>query len=884
MASHSGPDDVTDVTRAATTPPVAPGPAPQARASGRFAPGSIIAGRYRLVALVGRGGMGEVYRAEDMTLDHPVALKFLPDDAVTAAGGDDGAHSRLAQFHNELRVARQVSHKNVCRLYDLGEAEGRRFLTMEYVDGEDLASLLRRIGRIPQDKAIEIARQLCAGLAAAHERRVVHRDLKPANVMLDGEGNVRITDFGLAVAAEEAGTVRAGTPLYMAPEQLAGQPASVKTDIYALGLILFEAFTGKRAYEAKNLQELRRLHEAGTPTTPSSVVRDLEPAVERVILRCLERDPALRPASALSVAAALPGADPLAEALAAGETPSPDMLAAAGEIEAYPVGRGLAAVAWVIAGLVACAAVAPRATIPRLVPLDKAPAVLADRAEQILSRLGYTEPRGDTAAGFLTYNDYLTWIAATDARPERWTVLAAGRPAALLYWYRTSPRDLVPRLLALTVTPNDPPPNDTNMHTVVLDTKGRLVQFNSVPPQFDPIETPAAPPPWQVLFDEAGLPISTFAAATPHWTPRDFADTRAAWEGPLPEHPEIRVRVEAASYHGQPVSFIIVGPWSRPTRMQPLQRSSHERILNGLLTVVSIALLSSALFLARHNLRAGRADRRGATRLAVFVFCTELTAWVIGYHHLPDVRVETSSLGAITGDALLTALNLWIVYVALEPYGRRFWPDLLLGSSRLLSGHLRDPRVGRDILLGVSAGVLWLLIDVGRQLLPPASGYPQPVPGLGDQVLQLSSDAVTLLVWTTVVLRQLTQAFGAVLIFVVLRLITRRAPLAIGLGMFVIFSSWSFYGRASSNWIELVLEIAAVGLFTLVTIRGGLLAAAIALFVVRTGNATPFTLQMTHWSAAASNWTVALIVGLTLFGFYASRAGQPLLGKFEPQG
>src|SRR3982750_4387410 len=183
------PDD--ELTAAAFSP-VAP---PSGGAAGtaappayghRFAPGSIIAGRYRLVALLGRGGMGEVYRAEDLTLDQPIALKFLPHGTVA---GD----ARLAQFHNELRTARQVSHKNVCRLYDLGEADGRRFLTMEYVDGEDLASLLRRIGRIPQDKALELARQLCAGVAAAHDRGVLHRDLKPANVMLDGAGNGRIT-------------------------------------------------------------------------------------------------------------------------------------------------------------------------------------------------------------------------------------------------------------------------------------------------------------------------------------------------------------------------------------------------------------------------------------------------------------------------------------------------------------------------------------------------------------------------------------------------------------------------------------------------------------------------------------------------------------------
>jgi hypothetical protein len=126
-------------------------------APGGFTPGAIVAGRYRLVALLGRGGMGEVYRADDLTLDQPVALKFLP-------GGVADDDSRLAQFHNELRTARQVSHKNVVRLYDLGAADGRRFLTMEYVDGEDLASLLRRIGRIPEDKAVELARQLCAGV------------------------------------------------------------------------------------------------------------------------------------------------------------------------------------------------------------------------------------------------------------------------------------------------------------------------------------------------------------------------------------------------------------------------------------------------------------------------------------------------------------------------------------------------------------------------------------------------------------------------------------------------------------------------------------------------------------------------------------------------
>ena len=145
----------------------------------RFTAGTLLAERYRIVGLLGRGGMGEVYRAEDLKLGQPVALKFLPD----GHGEDD---RRLARLLNEVRLARQVSHPNVCRVYDVAEVDGMHFMAMEYVDGEDLSSLLRRIGRLPHEKALEISRQICAGLAAAHEQGILHRDLKPANVMIDG--------------------------------------------------------------------------------------------------------------------------------------------------------------------------------------------------------------------------------------------------------------------------------------------------------------------------------------------------------------------------------------------------------------------------------------------------------------------------------------------------------------------------------------------------------------------------------------------------------------------------------------------------------------------------------------------------------------------------
>jgi serine/threonine protein kinase len=281
--------------RNAVAPKLAPPSSPPPQ-SGGFSPGTILADRYRIVALLGRGGMGEVYRAEDLKLGNVVALKFLPASLQKDAAA-------LAGFHAEVRNARQVSHPNVCRVYDIGEVDGQHFLTMEYIDGEDLASLLRRIGRLPADKALETAHQICAGLAAAHDCGLLHRDLKPANIMLDGRGRVRITDFGLALSSDDAQgrSETAGTPAYMAPEQIGKGEASVRSDIYSLGLVLYELFTGRLPYQATTPIEWRRAHLESSPRTPSSVVKDIDPAVEKAILRCLEKDPA-KPRSSVPVA------------------------------------------------------------------------------------------------------------------------------------------------------------------------------------------------------------------------------------------------------------------------------------------------------------------------------------------------------------------------------------------------------------------------------------------------------------------------------------------------------------------------------------------------------------------------------------------------------
>jgi hypothetical protein len=256
--------------------------------------------------------MGEVWRADDLKLGQPVALKLLSE----TVGQNE---TRLTRLLNEVRVARQVSHPNVCRVHDVAEDGGLHFLSMELVEGADLAGLLKAKGRIPKDEAISIARQVALGLAAAHDQGVLHRDLKPSNVMVDRRGIARITDFGLAEASEAIRDARAaeGTPFYMSPEQLEGREATAASDLYALGLLLHELFTGERVFEASSAAELRRLRKEPPKLSPR--LDRLDRTIGRTIRRCLEIDPALRPASGRIVASSLPAAPGGSSALEAAQ-------------------------------------------------------------------------------------------------------------------------------------------------------------------------------------------------------------------------------------------------------------------------------------------------------------------------------------------------------------------------------------------------------------------------------------------------------------------------------------------------------------------------------------------------------------------------------------
>ncbi len=832
---------------------------------GRFEPGTLLDGRYRVVERLGRGGMGEVYRADDLKLGQPVALKFLPADV-------DRDPAKLTQLHTEVRMARQVSHPNVCRVYDIDEVDGSTFLSMEYVDGEDLASLLRRIGRFPEDRALEIARQICAGLAAAHERNVVHRDLKPANVMLDGTGKVRLTDFGLAGASGEA--LRAGTPAYMAPEQIAGGEVTSRSDIYALGLVLYEIFTGQRALEGKNLAELINKREQSGILPPTHLVRTLDPKIETVIMRCLKPQIDERPPTALAVAAALPGGDPLAAALAAGETPSPEMVAAAGSREALSFRATLATAAWIAVSILAIVLLYQRVILLNRLPLPKPPAALQDRAQEALATLGYGRDAADRATGLGLSLDYARYIEATSDARDRWNALGTVRPETLFLWHRTSPRTLVPIGLENAVTRTNPPLTLSGMTMILVDATGRLSEFIAVP---NPVQgSTAQSTDWNRLFAAAGLPIESFTRSEPRLVPPVYADERRAWEGALPERPDQTIRVEAAATEGRPVYFGVTGPWSRSGRLVAARPSLFTQVITGLASIINPALMLLGAALARANIKAGRGDRDGAFRVAGFVFVLSLVAWVLGTSHFRDVGVEINRLFAAIGRALFQAAVLWLAYLGLEPYVRRYAPDSILGWTKLVAGQWRDPRVGVDVMVGVSAGLAMTVLYAVHNVLPAMAGRPEPMPLVSNAEVLNGLRHVFSGLATQLASAMMSGMLGVagVVGFVLLLRRTWLAVIAAIICFTPVVISGMFPG--STPRLDVAIGVGIITIFILTIVRAGLLSAVAALFTHFSLLRAPIATDFSSWHAVFGLWYLGVLLTLGLGACYVARYGRGL--------
>jgi len=831
-------------------------------------PGTLLAERYRIVAKLGAGGMGEVYRADDLVLGQTVALKFLPVEAT------DNPRA-LDRFRNEVRIARQVSHPNVCRVYDLGEINGQLYLSMEYVDGEDLGVLLRRIGRLPDAKALEIARKLCAGLAAAHEKGVLHRDLKPGNIMLDARGQVLITDFGLAALAGhvEGAEVRNGTPAYMAPEQLDGKEVTVRSEIYALGLVLYEVFTGKRPFESATLADLVRTRNESQPPSPSTLVPDLDDAVERVIMRCLARDPAQRPASALAVSAALPGGDPLAAALAAGETPSPEMVAAAADTSGLQPRIAFLGLGFIVVALAIFTAVNSRQNGLEIGGYNTSPDVFRHNAQKMFADLGYTGMVADSTEGLQYWSEALNYAEEHTAGRPDWPSILKKRPRTLVFWYRESPRPMIPawwRDQSMTpgIPQTDEPARDTpGMRMVDIDDQGRLLYLEAIPFQ---LQTPADKPmpvDWEQLFRLAGLDISQFQRAEPMWASPGASDQRAAWTGVIPgtDYP---LRIEAAGWLGKPVYFQMVEPWTKPAEAQMLSAGQKARI--GVFILLTAVVFIIPAFIAWRNIRRGKADRRGALRLAVGMFLAYILLWVFRSHFTAAFG-EFALLLMALATSLFNAATVWTLYLALEPYIRRHWPQSIISWARILEGKLHDPAVGKDVLFGIVMGMLWALLFSAQSIIHRALGI-QPDFDNTDYLLGARS---VLGAWLTQVPVSVTSTLIFFFLLFILRVLLRNQWAAAA----VYVALWTLLQSLGSRhpWIDGGVSAAIYSIAAVAIVRFGLVTLAVAVFTADTLGNLPVTTNTQVWYFPAMIFALASIAVFALWSFRSATAGRKLI-------
>jgi hypothetical protein len=833
-------------------------------------PGTVLARRYRIVAPLGRGGMGEVYRAEDLRLGESVAVKLLAPELA-------GDRSALERMLGEVRVGRRVSHPNVCRIHDLVESDDLAFVTMEYVDGEDLSSLLRRVGRLPPDKVSELLRDLCAGLAAIHDQGLVHRDLKPANVLIDSRGRPRISDFGVAAMRRElAGAGIAGTLAYMAPEQIAGAEASPASDLYSLGLVAYEMLTGRRAFPADTVGELLRMQLERPPEVTPETAPGTPPELSQAVLACLASNPTARPRDARQVLAGLPVESAVAAAIAAGETPSPEMVAAAGPVGELAPWKAALFFAAIVALLFGVTLLEDHVRLYRQVGPIRPPEVLRHRADEVLALVGARAGERDRASWF-------GWQEIGSMR--RWkrdTPASSLRPGPLRFVDRRSPVELLPKNALLdnlslpgysrvgVVSRDDPPFERPGEAEVVLDPAGNLVELRHVPAG-EPAPGEVA---WQPLLAATGLDPASLQSATPRGVAAVGGDRRFAWTGSF-AGAEDPVRVEAAALGATPVWLRVIGPWVEAAPSTGRTRTARAPVATAVVVLAFLTVLVVGPWMVLKSLHRGRADRRGAQRLGLAAFAALLAGGVVQMQHQTDPGSETLLFGTLLCQAMALGLLAWLLYVAVEPTLRRRLPLTLVGWNRLLAGGWRDPLVGRDVLVGLSAGLLAYALIPLTVVIARSLGETGRF-GAGTGVVALSGLGSGLSYVLYLPIAAVVNAIGFLFLLVVLRGVVRNPHVAL-VALWLAIATQLTALAPSGTWHDAVRGALGAAIYTWVLVRHGLLAVATALLAGLLFLYLPLTLDTSAAHFGRSALVLGGLAALAAWGFRAAVGRQALL-------
>ncbi|MEM9461971.1 MAG: serine/threonine-protein kinase [Myxococcota bacterium] len=789
--------------------------------------GKVFAGRYRIEQRLGAGGMGEVFRAHDLVLAEDIALKLLPRELVTRPG----YHERFIQ---EVRLARQVSHPCVCRVHDIGEVDGQPFISMEYVDGEDMAALLRRIGRLGSEKALELSHQLCAGLSALHEQGIVHRDLKPSNIMVDGDGRIRLADFGLASVADELREheIRDGTPAYQAPEQRAGREATTRSDVYALGLVMRQMFLGGGPLATER---------SGSKTSAEA---RLDPGIGEVIARCLEAEPVERPESAAAVSAALPGGDPLVAALAAGRRPSPDAVANARTVGGLSIVRAQVLFVLTLVGLIALAVLHSKRSVLGMSSELLSPPVLEHRVLEVLETLA-EEDRG-VRTSILSYDDAV--LDDLDGHGIRSTEVLADYSAFRFQYRRFG------GLAALPLAAEEFPLAAPGDLRVVLDGRGRLLELSRVPAAEPPdpaTELPTEPAEWSEFHRQAQLDPSTLVATEPSRVPPIYADEVRAWSG---RYGETELRIHAAARLGVPVWFSVERVQSPTEVVEEMTGIKAIAILVVMLT--GLVLASVIVRDALSALRGREGDVRGARIVALLTFFIAFADWVLSISLL-STMLFVFWIPFMAGLAMMS----WLAYLVLEPYARTHWPRTLVSWNRLLQGRWLDPMVGRDLLIGAFSGVGYALLSYVSTREITAF----------ELESMLSSGAILGVVLSSVPLA-LGLTFLVYIALLGLHRVFRVRVVAVGIFVGSVPSLLLILDRPSS-FVIMGLVVGAGA--ALIMLRYGMLAMAFSMFVGLMCASLPVSFGFGAWWTSAGLLTTLLIATMAVGGgWLASSPGR----------
>jgi hypothetical protein len=825
---------------------------------------AIHGGRFTVVAFQGGGGMGEVYRARDNTTGEDVALKFLPRERTADPVW-------LDQLKSEVRSAHRVRSPYVCAVHDIFVPDERHdgsavppFISMEFVDGEDLDRQLHRVGGLNVGTVIRIAHELAQGLRAVHKAGLLHRDLKPSNVMLDVNGEVRILDFGIAAPMDvDAGV--GGTIAYMAPEVRAGErPATEASDLYAVGLILLELLTGGRPESGSRTDALLR---KGTvdETVFGKAREQAPPRLRAAILGCLRP----RPDDRFQTVAAFVDALPAESARSVRRAEAIGAIAASDALAPLTPRLLLVAVAAVLVGAIGFVLLQPRhsPTVRTKVTADVTDlrARAAAVADQLAKPWGAARvPDADQEWGFGPNRDLL---AAPNGGSQE-------LPAAC-FWYRSSPRPLEPFNSVTGVTDVDPPTGPAAA-VVRFDPAGDLMSASRRPADREAGQAALAAP---VPPDPAAL-AALFAAAGGRAAAGEVPVVRpsSAWRAVWPDGGP--VPVWTVTYANRPYVVATVGGavayLKRDDPAPPPVIEDTAGLRETLLSVnfwwTGVATVVG-LLLARRNVRLGRCDVRTATRLALLVFAAGLVGWVLVTHPQVSGRGALARWTAGAGVALFSAGQAWVFCAAVDPYARLTWKRCLIGYARLTTdwpASLRDPLVGRSLLVGLGFGLGMTVMLRAADLLNDSPAAPYTA---------LLREQLYMRAWGSSV-RSAGLLFGAVavalrytlqqlVIIVLMYWLTRVRALALVLfcvantGLMIVMRADYATSAAAAMAVFSVLTATLI-------VREGILASAVGMFVLVALLQAPLTLDPAAWNFGFSLGVLALLAGVAGVGLAAA--------------